>query len=153
MWFKMVQAGGISDMYWHFSGTFSMCFHKYKSFTARLSIVGKPVGLQPRLYKGILYVVLGGRWSCSLSIPAIWFHCVVSQEVSWISEWAFAQHWLKTVCAFWLPWESHLWFPYVPALEKGMFLAPGALRHVMVSLYRSTVADLPSFLTRDSWNT
>lgn len=36
--FKMVQAGGISDMYWHFSGTFSMCFYKYKSFTARLSI-------------------------------------------------------------------------------------------------------------------
>lgn len=34
----MVQAGGISDMYWHFSGPFSMCFHKYKSFTARLGI-------------------------------------------------------------------------------------------------------------------
>jgi len=36
--FKMVQVGGVSDMYWHFSGIFSLCFNKYKSFTARLSV-------------------------------------------------------------------------------------------------------------------
>lgn len=71
------------------------------------------------------------------------------QRVSWISGWAFAQHWLK---AAWLPWESHVWSPCVPAPEKWMFLAPGALLHVMFSFYPSIITDLP-FLTRDSYNT
>lgn len=134
------------------TGTFqalSQCASTNIKALQRVSaLTGETSGSQPRLYKGMLYVVLGRRWSCSLNIHAIWFHCVVSKEVSRISAWAFAQHWPKTTRAFWLLFgELCMWSLCVPGPEKWMFLAPGTLLHVTGSLYPSAVADLPSSLT------
>lgn len=146
--FKMGQGGGISDVYWHFSGTFSMYFQQIqKLYSVSGCSVVKPVGWQPRLCKGMLDVVLGGRWSCSLHIYAFPFRCGVSKEVSWISAWAFAQHWPKTTRVwFGCSWECRVWSAFVPGPEKWVFLAPGTLPRVTGSSCRAAVADLPSFL-------